>query len=92
MAAAFQSMEQTGISSAQATAIRNTIFELVSGAITDAGNEAAANLAQQQKSAGGARHWSEQPAEAAGMWSAAPGPASGSSAVRTRTDKLVFDI
>ena len=48
-------------------------------------------LAQQQKSAGGARHWSEQPAEAAGMWSAAPGPASGS-AVRTRTDKLVFDI
>ena len=49
-------------------------------------------LAQQQKSAGGARHWSEQPAEAAGMWSAAPGPASGSSAVRTRTDKLVFDI
>ena len=50
MAAAFQSMEQTGISGAQATAIRNTIFELVTRAITDAGNEAAVNLAQQQQS------------------------------------------
>ena len=35
--------------------------------------------------------WSEQPVEASGMWSAASGRASGS-AVRTRTDKIVFDI
>ena len=48
-----------------------------------------AALAQQQKSAGGARHWSEQPAEAAGMW--ACGRCLSSSA-GARTDKLVFDI
>jgi hypothetical protein len=45
-------------------------------------------FAKQQKSAGGARHWSEQEAEASSsMWSGA-----GGSAVRTRTDKLTFDI
>ena len=46
-------------------------------------------FAKQQKSAGGARHWSEQEAEAgSNMWSGA----GGGSAVRTRTDKLTFDI
>ena len=41
-------------------------------------------FAKQQKSAGGVRHWSEQEAES--TWSA------GGSAVRTRTDTLIFDI